>query len=136
VLVNLLANAVKFTARGHVELRVRREHVVTNGLEAVEACGRLRYDLVLMDCQMPEMDGFAATAAIRDAQADSARVPIVRAHRQRAFRRPRTVPHRGDGRLPRQADHRRRHHRDLPPVAAGSEGTDGGNAGTPLKCEV
>ncbi len=54
-----------------------RVDVVANGLEAVEASDRLRYDLILMDCQMPEMDGFAATAAIRDRQGDGWRVPIV-----------------------------------------------------------
>src|SRR5216117_628950 len=47
---------------------VKRGHqvdVVSNGREAVDAVGARKYDVVLMDIQMPEMDGFAAAEAIR-----------------------------------------------------------------------
>jgi CheY-like chemotaxis protein/HPt (histidine-containing phosphotransfer) domain-containing protein len=42
-----------------------RADVVGNGLEAVDAVKRIAYDIVLMDCSMPELDGFGATEAIR-----------------------------------------------------------------------
>ena len=45
-----------------------RADVASNGLEAVRAVSQVPYDLILMDCQMPELDGFEATKDIRESE--------------------------------------------------------------------
>jgi CheY-like chemotaxis protein len=53
-------------------------HVANNGREAIEAYHRKRYDVILMDIQMPELDGFEATEIIRQHEQETGlHVPII-----------------------------------------------------------
>ena len=51
--------------------------VAANGLEAVERWGSVDYGAILMDCQMPEMDGYEATKIIRERKSKRAGLPII-----------------------------------------------------------
>ncbi|MBK1878204.1 PAS domain-containing hybrid sensor histidine kinase/response regulator [Pelagicoccus mobilis] len=65
--------------------------LVANGLEAVEAVKKRDYDLVFMDCQMPEMDGFEATCVIRQ-------IELERSSSRRSFIYALTANVRGESR--------------------------------------
>ncbi len=54
-----------------------RVDLVSNGADAVESAAKGGYDLILMDCHMPEMDGYQATEEIRRREAGGSRIPIV-----------------------------------------------------------
>jgi two-component system sensor histidine kinase/response regulator len=59
------------------ELNYRRVDTVRNGLEAVRAVREGEFDLVLMDVHMPEMDGFAAAQAIRQAERETGNHVVI-----------------------------------------------------------
>jgi CheY-like chemotaxis protein len=71
-LVNQTVVARLLEKRGHAVT------VVSDGRAAVAAYATVAFDVIFMDVQMPEMDGFAATAAIRDRERGTSRhIPIV-----------------------------------------------------------
>jgi len=54
-----------------------RSDTVSNGADALEAAARETYSTILMDCQMPVMDGFTTTRRLRSRFADEPRIPVV-----------------------------------------------------------
>mgnify|MGYP000862509771 CR=1 FL=1 len=67
----------QFLAKAILEKHGHVVDVVANGLEAIEALRTAPYDLVLMDIQMPEMDGMSATRIIRKSPGPVAGIPII-----------------------------------------------------------
>jgi PAS domain S-box-containing protein len=70
----------QYVARKLLATRGYTCDIVCNGRQAVEAVAKTKYNIVLMDCAMPEMDGFTATRAIRAAEAQTPgakRLPII-----------------------------------------------------------
>ena len=66
-------------ARGILKIEGYEVTVVNSGVEALDAYSKSNFDLVLMDCHMPEMDGFEATRKMREIEkhANLKRIPII-----------------------------------------------------------
>ena len=111
--------------RGHTPI------LVTNGRDAVEAVRADRFDLVLMDLQMPEMDGFEATLSIRTHERESRRPARADrgADRPRHAGRSPALPRRRHGRLRREADQAGR-------TVRSDRSRDGGGRGVREKSQI
>jgi signal transduction histidine kinase/ActR/RegA family two-component response regulator len=71
-------NAINRKLASHILKKLGyRLDVATNGRECVTLATRTRYDLIIMDCEMPELDGFSATKEIRLTEPQGQHVPII-----------------------------------------------------------
>jgi DNA-binding NarL/FixJ family response regulator len=81
---DLMRETTRLMLEGEPDLEVVGEAV--NGRHALELCRQLRPDLVLMDVRMPEMDGLAATRAIKE-ELPAISVLLLTAHESDDYRR-------------------------------------------------
>lgn len=64
-------------AQAQMEAIGAKVHIACNGQEAIKLFDQYRYDLIFMDCHMPEMDGFETTRLIRSKENPARRTPII-----------------------------------------------------------
>lgn len=72
-------NTINQQVATQIMRRLGYEHIdiANNGLEAIAAFGKKHYDLIFMDCQMPEMDGYTTTKKIRELETSNGLEPTL-----------------------------------------------------------